>query len=443
MDMRDAAAPAPGDAELISRSRRADSEAFMRLRARHADGAARLAEQLVGAGDAATVVFDAVARARVELTGGGGPDLAFRPYVLALIRDAAEHRATVSTPSDAGIPYTGKQITGPRAIGDDATGAGEETLAARAYLRMPERWRAALWHAEVEGDPPDVLAELLGVPVAAANNIVQRARDGVRRIHLQADLDSTLPDVCCAQRDRMADAARGRLSEQRRDALSTHLARCARCHTVRNRLVDAEANLGELIGAAVLGPAAARYARPPVRDVTTTIPGRRRIRRVPVTILAAVAVLVVAGWSVAFAQMADSSPGGSGDGTGTAPSSAAPAAGDRAARTTGASPPRTGRPTRLTRPRRTASPRPSASVSIRPVARSPRPTPTRSADVRPASTPRVGGTLRPVRSPGTPSSRASASPPIPQPASPAVTTYRPVPRPTPECSRFLPHCWIR
>src|SRR3954451_19018345 len=76
----------PGDAELISAVRGGDSDAYGELFARHVDAARRLARQLTGPADADDLVSDAFTKVLTVLQRGGGPDLAFRAYLLTAVR---------------------------------------------------------------------------------------------------------------------------------------------------------------------------------------------------------------------------------------------------------------------------------------------------------------------------------------------------------------------
>src|SRR4029077_15160669 len=72
----------PGNAELISAVRGGDVDAYGELSARHVDAARRLARQLAGPADADDLVSDAFTKVLTVLQRGGGPDLAFRAYLL-------------------------------------------------------------------------------------------------------------------------------------------------------------------------------------------------------------------------------------------------------------------------------------------------------------------------------------------------------------------------
>ena len=77
---------APSDAELISRVRNGDLEAYGELFSRHHHAAERMARQLVPAPDADDLAGDAFAKVLEALRGGGGPDVSFRAYLLTTVR---------------------------------------------------------------------------------------------------------------------------------------------------------------------------------------------------------------------------------------------------------------------------------------------------------------------------------------------------------------------
>jgi DNA-directed RNA polymerase specialized sigma24 family protein len=76
----------PSDAELISRVRGGDSAAYGELFSRHVDAARRLGRQLVRGHDADDLVSEAFAKTLSLLQSGGGPDVAFRAYLLTSVR---------------------------------------------------------------------------------------------------------------------------------------------------------------------------------------------------------------------------------------------------------------------------------------------------------------------------------------------------------------------
>jgi hypothetical protein len=169
----------PGsDAELLNQIRSGRPDCYSVLRARHEAAAACLAdrlglepEQAAGSVDTAfTLVLDAIKR-------GGGPTDAFRPYLLTAVRRAA---AGVSVPADEQqLPDPGQLLDGPPAAG------GLGVPLAAAYLSLPERWRAALWHADIERAAPADMAPVLGLAAAEVTELTANARAGLRHAYLQ------------------------------------------------------------------------------------------------------------------------------------------------------------------------------------------------------------------------------------------------------------------
>lgn len=302
------------DAELITRYRETGADdVFDELGERHVEAARRLAVQLTCNEDAAeNLLGEAFEIARTELARGDGPDLAFRPYMLTLVRNVSAewsndgHRLLLADGYDA--------------LANSRDGVAEDSLAARAFARMPERWRVALWHTAVEGESPEDIAPLLGLSPSAVNTLVQRARDGLRRVYLQADLDDDTPRECHEMRDLMAEDARGRLSRRQRNSLDEHIDTCDRCRSVFRDVEEIDAHLPELVGGAVLGPFASAYVVPSaVPMMQDDGEPRRRRRAAPVAaVLAGVGIVVVGASAFAVISMS-----GGGDSHNTAESTPA------------------------------------------------------------------------------------------------------------------------
>ena len=122
--------------------------AYGELFERHVQAARRLARQLVSHGDVDDLVSDAFAKVLAVLQRGGGPDLAFRAYLLTAVRRLhvdkirATSRLTTTDDMEAfdpGVPFR-----------DTAVEGFENAAAAKAFASLPERWQLVLWHTEVE-----------------------------------------------------------------------------------------------------------------------------------------------------------------------------------------------------------------------------------------------------------------------------------------------------
>jgi RNA polymerase sigma factor (sigma-70 family) len=248
----------PGDAELISAVRGGDVDAYGQLFSRHVAAARRLARQLAAAGDADDLVSEAFAKVLGALQRGGGPDLAFRAYLLSTVRRlhvdrlrAASHLHTTDdlTPFDAGVPFR-----------DTALEEFETDAAARAFASLPERWQMVLWHTEVEGQRPAEVAPLLGMSPNSVSALAYRAREGLRQafVSMHAPADAGRPD-CAWTRRHLGSYLRHGLARRDGRRLEEHLRECRACAAVHLELYEENARLAGLLGPAVLGGAAAAY----------------------------------------------------------------------------------------------------------------------------------------------------------------------------------------
>ena len=127
---------APSDAELISAVRGGDVDAYGTLFERHVDAARRLARQLVPPADADDLVSEAFVKVLGVLQRGGGPDLAFRAYLLTAVRRLQVDRIRAASrlhttddmeAFDPGVPFR------------DTAVEGFESAAAAARLRLRSR----------------------------------------------------------------------------------------------------------------------------------------------------------------------------------------------------------------------------------------------------------------------------------------------------------------
>ncbi len=229
MDESSSVSVPASDAELLNTIRSGDHGAYGMLRARHATAARRLASQLVTGPTAAddvvasafTTVLDAIGR-------GGGPTDAFRPYLLTAVRQAASGSDSGSgqIPGDGqipGVPGDGQQASGPGRPSELAAAGPQDSSLVAAFLSLPERWRAVLWHTQIERAAPSEVAPLLGLDAAGVTGLAGHARDGLRQAYLHlAPADSgggeaDLADVGAALRGTVAPLILG-------DAAAAYLA---------------------------------------------------------------------------------------------------------------------------------------------------------------------------------------------------------------------------
>jgi DNA-directed RNA polymerase specialized sigma24 family protein len=169
------------DAELLNTIRSGEPGSADLLRERHAAAARSLAghlEQEPAAAD--ELVERAFAQVLDAIQRGGGPSDAFRPYLLTAIRRAARGGS-----ASAPLPTDEQQIRDPgQPLLDPAPGAAASPVVT-AFFSLPERWRAVLWHTEIEGATPAEAAPLLGLTSAEVADLADSARDGLRREYSQ------------------------------------------------------------------------------------------------------------------------------------------------------------------------------------------------------------------------------------------------------------------
>ncbi|MCW2756073.1 MAG: sigma-70 region 2 domain protein [Marmoricola sp.] len=245
------------DAELISSVRGGDVSSYGDLFARHRDAATRLARQLVSHSDADDLVSEAFAKVLNVLLAGGGPDVAFRAYLLTAVRRLhvdkirATNRAMPTddlTPYDSGEPFKDTVIAG-----------FEGGAAARAYASLPERWQLVLWHLEVEGQKPAEIAPLLGMTPNSVSALAYRAREGLRQAYLQMHSADLTDADCRWTHDKLGAYVRKGLSRRDAAKVEEHLRNCRKCTALFMELSEVNSSMAGVIGPVVLGSATMAY----------------------------------------------------------------------------------------------------------------------------------------------------------------------------------------
>ncbi len=248
---------APSDAELITRVRGGDADAYGTLFARHVEAARRLARQLARGHDADDLVSEAFTKVMGVLQEGGGPDVAFRAYLLTAIRrlhvDRVRFQARLTTSEDMsefdpGVPFQ-----------DTMVAQFETGAAAKAFATLPERWQLVLWHLEVEGQKPSEVAPLLGMTPNSVSALAYRAREGLRQAFLSAHLSDIAVADCRWVTEHLGGYIRKGLSKRDATRIETHLRGCRSCMGMYLELDEVNSNIAAIIGPLLLGSLAAAY----------------------------------------------------------------------------------------------------------------------------------------------------------------------------------------
>lgn len=246
------------DADLILSARGGDDAAFSQLYHRHIGAAQAAARSLVRSRtDADDLVSEAFTRVLRALRKGGGPEVAFRPYLLTAVRNAFYDR----TRKDQRVEVRDEVPEDLDAvILSRAAMAGEDKeLVARAFANLPERWQTVLWHTEVEGRPPAEVAPMLGIAPNAVAALAYRAREGLREAYLQAHLQIEPPAGCKDTRSKLGGYVRDSLSNRDRAKVEEHLDGCVPCRAVLAELREVSTSLRSALLPVLLGVPAATY----------------------------------------------------------------------------------------------------------------------------------------------------------------------------------------
>ncbi|MFD1541676.1 sigma factor [Nonomuraea guangzhouensis] len=249
--------PSLSDADLLHAVRAGDATAYHELHERHVAAARSLARQLVrGEAEVEDVVAESFTKI-LDLVGrGGGPQAGFRTYLLTVVRRTVHDRTRVANcPVPAGetfdpdVPFVDPALIGL-----------EQSLIAKAFLSLPERWRAVLWHTEVEHSPLADVAVLLGLPANGVTELTRRALAGLRQAYLRIRLTAPTRHACRPVLFTMSRYVRGGLARRASKAVDEHVKDCPECRAVLLELTDVNRGLRVIIGPMIAGPVFAGYA---------------------------------------------------------------------------------------------------------------------------------------------------------------------------------------
>ncbi|MGV9698695.1 RICIN domain-containing protein [Streptomyces sp. NPDC003470] len=262
------------------------------LTARHWQPAHDYAAICLATSGRTSAMVTAAAQHRVlDRLAQGEPATALRPRLLVAVRDTVRQWAADDAINGV-LPQLLKPAGGRGMRAAKSLIPENRTLAARAFASLPGPARCLLWHTEVEGEPIDVPAGLLGMDTDTASATYGQAREQFREGCLHAHRQLA-PTQDCRFHNRLLDVPIRRggdlLPEVRK-----HLGECRHCRHAAEQLACFERELGPLIAEAVLGWGARRYldSRPdradrgtPARSAARHRGGRSNLlARIPVSV---------------------------------------------------------------------------------------------------------------------------------------------------------------
>jgi RNA polymerase sigma factor (sigma-70 family) len=169
------------DDELLAACRGGDRGAYAELYVRYQPAARAAAAALrVPRSERDDVVAEAFANILQALKKGGGPNEAFRPYLVAAVRNITYSQSRRAVRADDGCRRLGVELE----LSEFGANGETEAFMSTAIDQLPERWRKVLIAVDVEGRRPSELSDELGLSPNAVSALVARARRGLRAAYL-------------------------------------------------------------------------------------------------------------------------------------------------------------------------------------------------------------------------------------------------------------------
>ncbi|MFJ2618373.1 sigma-70 family RNA polymerase sigma factor [Glutamicibacter sp. NPDC087344] len=243
-----------GDADLILGVRNGNRESEAQLYKRHKQMALAVAYRHTDMRwEAEDVVSESFLRVFNALRRGTGPDEFFRAYLLTVVSREAFARNESASKQISTEDVKEFEPGDPHA--DDVLKRTEASFIINAYKSLPERWRAVLWHTEVEDMRPREVAPILGLTPNAVSALAVRAREGLREAYLAAHLNaqSDLSPTCAEIRQLLPSLIRESASAREQRKVNAHLATCDECTAVFGELNQVGHKLHAYILPLVLG----------------------------------------------------------------------------------------------------------------------------------------------------------------------------------------------
>ncbi|MEU6672089.1 RICIN domain-containing protein [Streptomyces sp. NPDC046727] len=211
---------------------------------------------LATAGPTAQLVATAAFHHVLGRMAGGVIGGALRPQLLVAARDivrawAADDAARIALPEL-------RKTTGGRGLRATKPGPPESRqLAARAFRALTGASQCLLWHTEVEAEPINIPAGLLGIDTATATTALEQAREQFRAGCVRAHRELA-PTKECRFYNRLLDVPIRRGGALLPD-VRWHLTVCGHCRYAAEQLGHFDGGLHLLLAETVLGWGARRY----------------------------------------------------------------------------------------------------------------------------------------------------------------------------------------
>ncbi|MFI1356264.1 RICIN domain-containing protein [Streptomyces sp. NPDC020898] len=182
--------------------------------------------------------------------------VALRPRFLVAVRDTVKDWSADDRISDV-LPDLRKPAGGRGMRAATSMTPENRKLAERSFQALPGLAQCLLWHTEVEAEPLNVPADLLGMDTNTASAALDQAREQFREGCVRAHRELA-PSKECRFYNRLLDVPIRRGGALLPD-VQEHLKECRYCRFAAEQLSHFEGGLGPLLAEAVLGWGARRY----------------------------------------------------------------------------------------------------------------------------------------------------------------------------------------
>ncbi|WP_052590232.1 sigma-70 family RNA polymerase sigma factor [Luteipulveratus mongoliensis] len=246
--------PHDSDRMLLEAVRSGDQSAYGDLWTRHADAAHRLARAIAPSKETDDLVSESFTRVLRVIREGGGPDTAFRPYLLSTVRRVAidtgrTYSQRIQLTDDTEDLDTTTVVT----PADKAVDHEEQRVVWAAWKSLPEESQTLLWHLLVEEETPAQLAPVLGITANGVSSRAKRAKERLRQAFLSEYVAGAHDEECRDIRRLMGAHVRDGLSSRDDAVVSEHLEDCDSCGAALLAISDTNAGMRILVLPVLLG----------------------------------------------------------------------------------------------------------------------------------------------------------------------------------------------
>lgn len=258
------------DVELVAATRAGDAAAYGTLWIRHGKAAYRAAKSVTNQLDAHDIAQEAFEVIFATIGRGAGPTWAFRPYLLAAVRNlAARWSKGLREVADDDLD----SVIDPDWSDTVVEDAVDKSFTVSAFRSLPTRWQEVLWYTVVEDLKPAEVAPLLGMQPAAVAQLAFRARDGLRDAWIRAHLASVPQQSECGWVvEHLGAFARRTASKRDRRRVESHLPGCEQCMKVAEEADQVSSRLMLSLVPTLLGTSGAGAYLLQLREPVTSCP---------------------------------------------------------------------------------------------------------------------------------------------------------------------------